>query len=66
MNPHDISVNTHYQNLTNLISEAIDVAGYWNGDESGHLEDLAHIANDIEKKAEELRALLDEYAEISR
>ena len=63
-NPHDISVNTHYQNLTKLITEANEVAGWWNGDDSGPNEDLAHIASDIVKKTQELQTLLDEYSQV--
>ena len=47
--------------LSDLIEEANQVAGQWNGDDSGRLEDLAHIANDIVEHAEKIQELLEEY-----
>ena len=47
--------------LSDLIEEANLVAGMWNGDNSGRLEDLAHISNDIVEHAEKIRELLEEY-----
>lgn len=64
MNPHEINVKQAVEALAKLKKEANEVAGWWNGDESGKNEDLAHVANDIIEKAEELEALLDEYLEI--
>lgn len=40
--------------------EANKVAGEWNGDESGSMEDKARCAMEIIDKCDELIALLDE------
>lgn len=44
-----------------LVKEMDEVAGQWNGDESGLQEDISMCAKDISEKAQELRALLDDY-----
>jgi len=36
------------------------IAGDWDGDESGSLEDRAHAANDVLEKLKELEELLKE------
>jgi len=46
--------------LKKLIKECEGIAGRWNGDEPGYLEDQAHIANDIIEKANELIVLINE------
>lgn len=46
--------------LAHLKKWAENIAGEWNGDESGLQEDRAHCANDIISKATELQTLLDE------
>lgn len=44
--------------LGKLIEQAENVSGEWNGDESGTLEDRAHIADDIVLAATELQDLI--------
>lgn len=44
-----------------LVKEFEEVAGQWNGDESGRQEELSLYAVDIVEKAKELRELLDGY-----
>lgn len=44
--------------LAKLIDEAEKVSGEWNGDESGTLEDRAHIADDIVLAGTELQDLI--------
>jgi hypothetical protein len=39
---------------------AEDIAGSWNGDESGSQEDRAHQANEILEKIAELETLIEE------
>lgn len=39
---------------------AENIAGEWNGDESGSQEDRAHCALEIKQKVAELEELLDE------
>jgi len=59
MNYLDKELNT----LKDIKEEANQIAGEWNGDESGVLEDRANIAGDIleaVKNLEELLAELDE------
>lgn len=47
-----------------LVKEFHEVAGSWNGDESGIAEDRASVANDIIEKAKELQNLLEEFENI--
>jgi Asp-tRNA(Asn)/Glu-tRNA(Gln) amidotransferase A subunit family amidase len=59
MNYLDKELNT----LKDIKEEAEQIAGEWNGDESGVLEDRANIAGDIleaVKNLEELLAELDD------
>jgi Asp-tRNA(Asn)/Glu-tRNA(Gln) amidotransferase A subunit family amidase len=59
MNYLDKELNT----LRDIKEEANQIAGEWNGDESGVLEDRANIAGDIleaVKNLEELLAELDD------
>lgn len=46
--------------LTKLIKECEEIAGRWNGDDSGYAEDQANIANDIIEKSKELIGLINE------
>jgi hypothetical protein len=43
---------------------ATNIAGEWNGDESGQQEDRANCAGEILEKAEELEKLISEMDEI--
>lgn len=51
---------TLIQQLQNLIKEQNEIAGLWNGDESGLQEDNAHLALEIVDTAESLLELLKE------
>ena len=60
-------MDNHYRHCTSLsyiIQDAIKVSGEWNGDEPGSLEDRAHCADEIVKKAEELRELIESLEEL--
>ena len=46
--------------LSQIKEEAQEIAGEWNGDESGVKEDRALIASDIIDKVDEIRELLAE------
>jgi hypothetical protein len=46
--------------LTQLKNEMEEIAGRWNGDNSGLAEDRAHCALEIIKQVEGLEKLLDE------
>jgi hypothetical protein len=46
--------------LDNIIDLADKVAGEWNGDNAGRLEDRARVATDIMEKAQELKNLITE------
>lgn len=46
--------------LIEIKKYAEEVAGQWNGDESGRAEERADIANDIIEKIDELNQLLAE------
>ena len=46
--------------LLKLKKECEEIAGNWNGDESGYMEDQAHIALDIIEKVDELIELINE------
>jgi uncharacterized protein YukE len=48
------------EQLQKLIKECEEIAGQWNGDESGYQEDQANLANDIIEKANELLELINE------
>lgn len=63
-NPHDIDVKGAKEALAKLKKEANEVAGWWNGDESGTNEDRAHICTDMEEHIDKLNELLDEYLEV--
>lgn len=55
----------HYiYELEDLEKEAGEISGNWNGDESGRQEDLAHAADEIVYKAQELKTLLEEFKNI--
>lgn len=49
----------HLSNLDKLIQDANDIAGQWNGDEAGLLEERAGIATKIAEKAEEIKDLIN-------
>lgn len=49
--------------LKSLEDKMDELRGYWDGKDSGFLEDLAHCAQDIQEKSKELRTLLDELEE---
>lgn len=51
---------TLQEQLKNLIEEQNEIAGLWNGDESGSAEDNAHLAIEIVDTAESLLKLLSE------
>lgn len=46
--------------LDKLAETLEEIAGQWNGDESGSQEDMAHAANDAIEKIQELKELLEE------
>lgn len=48
------------EELKKCIKECEEIAGRWNGDESGYQEEQATIANDIIEKSNELIALINE------
>lgn len=48
------------QELLALKAREEQVAGYWNGDESGIMEDRVHCAKEIIEKVDELVELLKE------
>ena len=50
--------------LSTLKGWAEKISGEWNGDEHGIQEDRANCAQDIMKKADELKKLLDEMNEL--
>ena len=47
-----------------LMKEMKEVAGQWDGKDSGRQEELSMCAGDIVEKADELRGLLDEFNDI--
>lgn len=49
-----------YEDLTlkQILKDAEEVSGRWNGKESGYQEDMAGYANDIIEKVAELKSLL--------
>ncbi len=51
-------------NLKEIIEYADEIAGQWNGDESGDQEDRAHIANEISDMCGDVIKLLQELEEI--
>mgnify|MGYP001607987940 CR=1 FL=1 len=51
---------TSHPLLDSLKSELEDIAGEWNGDESGLQEDRAHASLEAVEKIEELKTLLEE------
>ncbi len=52
----------HYiDEMEDLEKEASEVSGSWNGDLPGRQEDLAHAADEIVGKAQELKTLLEEF-----
>ena len=46
--------------MDKLKKEMEDIAGSWNGDESGVQEEQAHIANEVLEKIAEIEELLKE------
>lgn len=48
-----------YEELDKLDKQAEEIAGEWNGDESGTQEDMAMIAADIREKIKELKELIE-------
>jgi len=48
------------EELRKLIKECKEIAGRWNGDEAGYMEDQAEIASEIIEKANELINLINE------
>lgn len=63
MTNQQVNVN---QVLDNLIQQMEKVNGIWDGDNSGKLEDQAHIADDIVKTAKQLNIHLEEMAEYTK
>lgn len=60
-------MNNYYRHCTSLhyiIEDAIAVASEWNGDEAGREEERSNRADEIIKKADELRTLLEELEEL--
>lgn len=49
--------------IDHLVVDMEEMAGEWNGDESGLKEDRAHLANDIIEASNNLKKLLEELAE---
>lgn len=47
-----------------LIKEFEEIAGEWNGDESGLQEERSTSAKEIAEKAQELRGLLDDFNDL--
>lgn len=59
----------HLLGFTNLELDTLqkwaeEIAGQWNGDESGIQEDKAHIAEDIVDSVKNLKELLEEMGEL--
>ena len=48
------------QGIIPLLEEARNISSQWNGDESGHLEDQAHICDEIFETATKLQELIEE------
>ena len=63
-NPFDIDVRAAKEALKKLEKESTEVAGWWNGDESGLNEERASICKDMEEHITKLNELLDEYDRI--
>lgn len=55
---------TRKRNLREIIKYVDEIAGQWNGKESGNQEDRAHIANEISNMLEDVIELLDELEQI--
>lgn len=49
-----------HPNLSKLETELENIAGQWNGDESGSQEDAANAANDALEAIKELKNCLEE------
>lgn len=47
-------------NMEKLKKEMEEIAGSWNGDESGTAEDRAHAANDVLEHIKAIEELLEE------
>ena len=49
-----------YEDLTlkQILEDAEEVSGNWNGKESGYQEDMAGYANDVIEKVKEIKELL--------
>jgi len=50
--------------LANFKKHCDELAGRWNGDLPGRLEDEAHVCTDISRTIDELQKLLDEFLEM--
>lgn len=48
------------KHLQKFKEEVEDIAGQWNGDNSGRLEDQAHICLEILDKVKEIEVLIEE------
>lgn len=55
-----MTVKKPEQTLTEIYNHAEEIAGQWDGDESGIREDRAMIANDIMEAVKNLRELLSD------
>ena len=53
-----------HSDLQILKEWAEEISGEWNGDNPGKQEERAHCAQDIIKKSDELKDLLDEMKEL--
>ena len=68
MSPADLTITEEtklkvLRGILPLLEEARDISSQWNGDEPGHLEDQAHICDEIFKTAEKLQNLIKELEE---
>lgn len=48
-----------YRELDKVDKQCEEIAGQWNGDESGRMEEMAQTALDIKEKIEELKELIE-------
>lgn len=55
-----INRNMYTPMFVKLLGELNEIAGQWNGDESGAAEDAAHAAIEAAEKVNELSALLED------
>jgi hypothetical protein len=49
----------YFKVLDDLIKEAEEIAGSWNGDESGRQEEQAESAKEIIEKCQEIKELIN-------